>query len=93
MSIWDKRDAVGVGQPFEMFGVRKICVSDDHGVDVKMGEIGNAFVDCAIETAPGLPKHIGAKTRCPFSDCGVIAPDPDVERFSSADHGGCHRFG
>jgi hypothetical protein len=55
MSIRNKGDAIDVGQPFEMFSVGEVSVSDDHSVDVEMGKISDALVHRAVEPASGLP--------------------------------------
>jgi hypothetical protein len=79
MSIRNKGDAIDVGQPFEMFGVGEVGVSDDDCVDIEMGKISDAFVHCAIESASWLPQDIGAETSCPFGNCGVVTDDPNVK--------------
>ncbi|CAB4610037.1 unannotated protein [freshwater metagenome] len=93
MSVGNEGDAIGIGQPFEVLCMWEVGMGHDDGVEIKVSKIGDTFVDCSIESAAGLPQNVCAETSCPFSNCGVVAHDPDLKGCSSAYNCGRHRFG
>jgi hypothetical protein len=60
VTIGNEDDARFARDDPQIEGVRKIGVSDDDALYAALGEISDAFVDGAVETAIRFPKDLGA---------------------------------
>ena len=90
MAVRHQSHVVIFGEPLEFFCVRKIGMRNDHGVDIKVREISDTFVDGAIETASRFPEDARSVSSRPSGDFGVVTHNPNIEGRSCGDYSRCH---